>query len=717
MYVLVILFALPTQNFDHYYFQEPLSISFEKTSLALAALRDTQESEEHPALVFNTLASESLSSPRLRQQVAKYVPVGPRLVVFEEGVTVSKTEIMMVRRQLDKNEALAKLSAKLSPQQMNRLMMTSDVDQILFEDWSQPNFSEEVDKFIAEEQAAIEQDLEQTAVVKDDSGPFNQLALELANQTQPTVIVSSGKIIDIPKAQDTFVPGNLIAKNDYAPPPDNPKYHDSMKGFSGTGDSVVPKSQVLKGTFEFTQGMGFLFGQQELQILHEIEGVIYNKGFINWTSATFEIPVNMLAGEIRAVIVDKEGFVVGQGEIPLEGLPSDSYELSGFHIPLVPKYNGLVVNTISAYSFDEYIEKAPNVRIGDPYEKTIYSSDGDGRLENKLIKNGSTQTLQFKGKGNWTTTNYIEAGERSVVPVFEDSMVNALLETLREQGYNKGLVGNHGIIWGKIKNYKNAEGIQVKITDKDAFGPAYLNHVYLPQSNLFATTKNGYFIFAGVNPGVHSLSFEYQGKTFQRTIETFRQNITYMDVELDNVIEQKVAFVNHEEAPNKDIEVYIPGAKLAVAPSNPMKVKTVKSSAYNFLEFKERGSDVVYRANIPSTERQVVLKYLDQQKLLRTLNWNGISNAILGFVNPQEFSGLFLNKAELTTNQMVYFDNDIKIIPNEQLAMRWTQIAGFIIYNVPEGSQSLQIFDEKGYVMQQEILIGNKIIHIIPEWN
>lgn len=285
IYVLVILFALPTQNFDFYYFQEPLSISFEKTSIALAALRDTQELEEHPTLAFNTLTSESLSIPR--EQIAYQQPhmkVGPRLIVFEEGVTVSKTEIMMVRRQLDKNDTLSKLSETLSPQQMNRLIMSSDVDKILFEDWSQPTFSDEVKRFLAEEQVtAPDENPKLSQEIQENNGPFNQLSLALANQTQPTVIVSSLKLMDEPKPADTFVPANLIARNDYAPPPppNNPRYHDSVKGLAETGSNVVPKSQVLKGTFEFTQGMGFLFGQQELQVLHQVDGVIYNKGFVN----------------------------------------------------------------------------------------------------------------------------------------------------------------------------------------------------------------------------------------------------------------------------------------------------------------------------------------------------------------------------------------------------------------------------------------------------
>ncbi|MCB0347387.1 MAG: hypothetical protein KDD37_01055 [Bdellovibrionales bacterium] len=714
LYAVITLFGVSTQNFDFYYFQEPLTVSFEKTSLALAALRDTQVDEEQVSLSFNTLSSEDLSQQSV--VMAASAPSGPRVITFEEGVTVSKSEILMVKRQIDKDNMIGKIAANLTPQQTTRLLQAGDVDQILFEDWSQPSIEEEVKKYIWEDGAT-----ENTSITENKEKIFNDLSMALENTEKPTLIINSGRLTE-PTDKTTYVPTNLLVKNEYTKPPRTP---DTGKGFDsiepGNGKSLLGddtnKAQVLKGTFEFTNGMGFLFGQQDLQIVHEIDGVIYDKGFINWSSATFEIPISNLVGEIKAVVIDRDGFVVGEGEIPLEGLPNDTYELSGFHIPLAPKYNGLNIQTISAYSFDDYIEKSPNVNISQPMEPAVYSTDYEGKIENKLIKNGSQQNLQFKGYGNWTTTKYIEAGEKVFVHMFEDSMVNALLETLKEQGYSKGLVGNHGIVWGKIKNFKDASGVMVKITDQDAFGPAYLNHAYLPQKDLYATTKNGYFIFAGVTPGIHSVSFEYQGKTIQRSIEVFRQNITYLDVEMDNVVEQKVTFFDGDTKSETSLEVYIPGSTVVAAPSNPMKIKSIRSSAYNILEFKEREGRFTYRVNLPSTQKRIQIKYLGTDKLSQVLNAKLFSNAIIGFVEPGEFSGIFLNNYELTEKQMVYFDIESKIIPSNQLVSRWKEIVGFMIYDIANGSQSIQIFDEKGIVTQYEVLTGNKTVNILPRWN
>tara|TARA_B100001248_G_scaffold262665_1_gene260559 strand:- start:6911 stop:9082 length:2172 start_codon:yes stop_codon:yes gene_type:complete len=691
-----------------------LNISFKKTTVLLAALKDSQL-QNSQSIVFRSGEFEELKIDPVQPEVISS-PSQQITINIKEGLTLSKENILFISRQ--KNyEALERLSANLEPGQVNRLMASGSAREILEDNYHVPTVKEVARKLVEEE---LQKAAKQETSSKDLN--INPLEDQLENRrfvvyrpkSKPKSPSDSRDRADN-KDRKRQIAKTTPPKDEGAPAGDD--VQTVAAAFVDDSEESIPSKQAhnIKGTFSLVQGVALL-PQHRLVIYHEYQNEVLSTAHTSIQSASFDLYVESLVGEIVGHIEDEDGFIIAEGRISLDGIKDSSYKLSGFYLPISPYYNGWFIKTISAYSFDDYIQVEPNVLFNMAGARPIYETGEQALFENRYIDNGSTSNLSFQGKGSWTTTKYVEAGKKQNIPMFDDSMVNALLATLKDQGMQVDPYSN-GIIWGKIKTEgRSGAGARVRLSQEDAFGPAYLDDYYLAKTDLPITTRNGYFIFVGVRPGQHTLEFSFRGKRVAKAIEVSRGNISYVDIDFNQKVRQKLSIQQMHEEVESEIESYIVGnSDTQVVQSQPLVVQSVAASTTNLFEFRLKEGAFIYRTHLSQSHKNVALKMLPEEKLDDYYAKNQWDSAIVGFIEDiNTFSAVFLNQQSIE-EQIVYFDKNGDLIPSFEVSSRWQEVTGYIIPNVPPGSHHLQIFDTSGQQSIHYIIHSEGLIYLIPQ--
>jgi len=715
-----LVISLPnlTGSFERAYLPE-LNISIKKTTVFLSALKDSQI-EKINSIEFNAVTYEELKIKAVQPEVQIIAATESNTRIFKEGITLSKSNILFLGENTN-HQRKERLIASLTPAQANRLMGSGSMNEILEEDYSAPTVREVARELVWQEVKSTKKQNQPTYAQKDKSLEWNTLEDAVDNVEKYVYYRPRRNKKPIQEQNKSSGSAGYVASN--TPKKESP----ADKSFTGEEDygfttmAAVNEPNTdsnykhkLSGTFSFINGVAFVPGLHEVHIYQEADDLVIAQGQYNLNAGTFEMVIDSLRGDLVAEIADIDGFKVAEARVSIDNMPTKEYSIRGFNLALSPYYNGWNIKTISAYSSEKNIQSAANIYFDYAGQDLRMQTNSSGHFQNQYVENGSTANLEFKSNGHWSTLKHIESGATEHIPVFEDSMIEAMIATLREQGMEVDPYSN-GIVWGKVKTKGRAgSGVKVKISDRDSYGPAYLNEVYIAQKDLLYTTRNGYFIFVGVRPGIHTLDFEYKGERIAKAIEVKAHSVSYMTLDLNSKVKQQLSIKEIDKTIESEIDAYIVGnSDSQLIKGQPMMVHSAKSSTMNLFEFRLIDGEFVYRTHLPQSLDKIALQILPESLMAKFYDNNNWSNALIGFIDGKDFSAVFLNQQSVE-NKIIYFDASGNLIPTYDLVNREADIVGFILPSIASGTHQIQIYNQDGRHSSQHIIMSEGLIYALP---
>ncbi len=514
---------------------EGLSIHIAKSSLALAALRDSHPTE---AKEFDEFSKNRISQLLLVEDLEPKIQQGPRVFQPEQGITLSKDNIIFTTKQevlakglqanvdfseiadplrLSRDDALREMefvrnviSKKLPGLNYKQRLMLEDSiysEEILETDFSEESLSSRATELAL--RAKVQLQLQQIEDQKTESralasNGLNALLLAMNQEKGKNPKVRFGP----PKSLES-VPEMSVAGND---------------SIQASAMSLSSFSRSIEGNIELKKGLAYIPDQHVLEVVHMNEGEVLSKAHIQIYEASFDIHTDTTEGWLLAEIYDNEGKLLGAGEFDLTELSDDQLSLDrikGIQIDIYPFEPGLHLDTVSAYSFGSEVKMAENVevRISDEWHK-----QRDVRMHAESVLPGSTLIAEVKAKDAVPSLQILGSNESQEHRVLPKKMHKALLASLKELGVE--LNSDSSIVWGRVED---AEGLKVEVSAQEAEGPFYFNEFKLLSKEQTSLHRQAYFVIANLDPGLHAIRIQRPEATQNYYVYTEVGKISYID--------------------------------------------------------------------------------------------------------------------------------------------------------------------------------------------
>lgn len=477
--------------------------------------------------------------------------------------------------------------------------------------------------------------------------------------------------------------------------------YGELPGFLET----MPDTQVaISGAIEITGGLA-ITNEHHIEIRRRDEGIIKELGRVDLVKGTYSIEVERASGEILARLMDRSGTVLGEGVARLNSAIAKTAQ-EKIRIEPNVEYTGVIAGIYNSSPF----KLAPNFTRATFYkgaEEVAVKPDGHVRVAN-IAKNSFT-VLRTSAPQHLQTIKLINAGQEFRAEIFPESMIKALRDIVENQ---RGLLlaDNFPVIWGQAKEgEKTLEGVAVELETDTSLEAIYFNAMMLPDAQLKQTSKNGYFAFVGVSPGLHSL-LAVNGK-----------NISYVNaiVEESSVAHVDIEFVKKKETIPVRVYDAFSGhpATSSVAIQGLEEEVMVENGTYSVtLPYLDRMGLIYTR---PENPDYIATKFIYNDKdayiHLPLVKWdwlNSIRNflrisdhpsagSVIGFVPDEDFEVFVAEEPRFESQGIVYFDMHGKILQGR----KGIAGGGFILFNLPSDIQEVVVIGARDKKVQSKVIV------------
>lgn len=705
--VLIILFPLSLQKVDfRSRFTAGLTIELNKTSPAYAALEDLRQNFITPNV------QTPADVPAMRLASGQSFSNNVDQLVGARRISLAAIRIRKFRRN---PPSLAQVHERFSRSPSMRddhgdLLPLRERKQVLAEylsgkDWSPPTVRDAAQKLITEE-----------------------LQTATPNPTSKVIVGTGGHRIYIAKAA---IPSPSVVRHGSVPVPsrpeidaDSPASHPSIvvadneskrpsmsEGFmpvSSTayvaGQRTIYETQespsqrqpyLLKGQLRVTHGLAFIGSNASyFRIYRARDGRAMESGHVWVSQARFEIQVDEGTGELIAELRNRDGRILGRGELDLSNVlkKKRGYTISGLDIDLHPVVSGAGVHLVSGYSVGARKTAMVHAKANFEGDPEIYAATEDGHIRDADRTPGSTYIVSAQSEHGWPTVSVGAEGVEQDVRIYSDKFVKALLD-LTTQGQDRKDAEEQAVVWGRIlKKGRPVAGVKVEMAG--AYAPIYFDKVFIPEQKAEATSANGLFAFVGVRPGVQSVRVKYQGKVYPAQIFPARAHqVSYMDLAVDDI--QKVRLTLEDAFdPAREVQAQVRflGVDQEIAITNEAELKYPSLGKFVLVEadagpgYELARTEITKKthvADIPLLKKNWVNSILADKKINLMPN----RGALAGFVSDRPFQVSITGETPYFPPTIVYFDQQGRVVKGDT----GPSGGGFMIFNAPVGAQTLLI--------------------------
>ena len=545
-------------------------------------------------------------------------------------------------------------------------------------------------------------------------------------KTQPHM--SATVIADANGETRVYAPANFVAADvphptqvAYAPPPrprtifpDRNKIDEMLHKTVAALDiaSDVGDYHWIKGNIELSQGLAFLAGAQNLRVMRYVNDVPTGEmGQVHFSEGTFRMRVRGAGGHLVASLVDDTGEIVGSGERELTGE-------RGQVIVIKPIAHGLQGQVISAYSFGTTPLAVANARVEVVGTSIEVKSVQDGRFDQAQVATGSQFQLRADKAGFWPTLMIARSGQEAKLPLFPNKMVDALIDLSVGRGRLSG-----GIVWGQVlldgHPLKDAQvemaGGNFKPVYFDAFGS-----VFMPNPVRVMTSENGYFAFVGAPEGVQSVRVILPGQvnTQVQVLPVRNDHITYATIEMSKLNKSFLQVTDGMEF-NKGLNATLRwlGAE-EVMNYNTVDIQPditmLGGHGLQVLEIDAGKAYPLARQSLTPSNNKVHLSPVKTDWINKAYEFLGVAaqpgtGAVVGLLQGDAFTADM--ESPQWSAEIAYFNQDGEFVKDSSEARN----GGFVMLNVPEGLQSVQILSRRTQKRAVKLIVAEQgyvnIIH------
>lgn len=542
-----------------------------------------------------------------------------------------------------------------------------------------------VAEYLTELEGYEPRDIIPRPVQKDSrpSGPVTPVQVA-AGTSAPVVVAASSQVLPTYRTASPTSPAQVTATV-------AGMWKDSgVQDLARLMDIRQPRNKEwISGRVELSQGLAFLAGGQSLKVVRFENGrMTGDRAVVRWETGEFRMQVRNAGGTVRAFLMDELGEVVGQGEQSIGG--SDPLTIT-----IEPLFQGLQIRVLSAHSLGGHSVPVANAQVELLGTAHRWSSQDDGRVLAAEVGTGSTAQLRISHDGFWPTLTFARtAGFDQSMLLFPDSFIEAL------SGLSNVTISKQaGIVWGQVSlEGESRDRVQVEITSEQSHQPFYFSEfagALMPNSQLKMTEKNGYFAFVNVPDGIHTLRLRRPDSGLESTmlIEVVAGHVHLVDARMRTETELPFRLVDllnlNREVEGRVAWISDPSADL-VRKGQPAQIASDLGLSFQALDIDPG----VGYAPIRQTPVVTAEGYWAATPQLEWLEkaWSALGSRpaagrgiVVGMVGG-DLEAVELENSEWA-GELVYFDSQ----GNFRRKPTGVRDGGFVLLNVPEGFQSVQI--------------------------
>lgn len=478
-----------------------------------------------------------------------------------------------------------------------------------------------------------------------------------------------------------------------------------VMAFDG-GKTASDPFQIV-GQVELAGGLAVAGGINKLNIQWKT-GNQKRDALIDYSTGQFVVKVPTLdAGKIVATLTDQTGYVLGRGDIDLDGMatPGQPY-ISGVKIIIDPKESNVGGRIYSAYSVDNLDIPVSMAEIFGPAQ-TREVSDVKGNYKMSGISSDSTFALEAYAPDHWGTRVLTEGNRKEGIPLFPSKMVQSFFDLIGEPANNTEV----GIVWGEVKRKgATVAGAKVALSSGTGIGPIYFNALRIPDKKLTETSQNGLFAFVKVSPGLHVVMAQYQNRELPSVVASvFPSMVSYAAVSFKSIsLQGKV--IDPVVQKNIPAQISVIGASQTTqATEEGFRLKIPSSDAVLFVEANPGGEYLVSRSAIPRSKAKEIEIYafkrawLDEQMKEAQIKQSESKGMLLGYVTGPTFH-VSLDNETYSDQNIFYFDEAGKID-----GARMDAVAGggtFLLTNLSPGLHTLVVTSAEGEMVATRLFVS-----------
>lgn len=761
------LTADKTANFHYQKIKQGISISLPKTSLAMAAVQDLmyehslEEPEGIPNLPSIYLSSESEGVPN----PSTFEP-GIRTIDMEEGLTLNKEEVIWsknlnekelpikfkqdvrtftVALNINKNEAYKYLGSdfklpsaidshrkvkvkldfindiadEISAHQKTRLEMADNIEDYLDEDWSKYTATNKAQEILQEE-LAMEKQFSHGKVIQGISSPI-YIGVNKGSDAKNKTKRSSKKYVQYGKVaggdkQKTVE--DLLAAN-YKLIDAEKKQSEPVEGIKSLNlerDTSRDINARVFGYINLVKGLAFTGGEAQIKISHWFAGQLLSKGSFDIEKASYEIEIERVQGDLIAEITDQDDHLLGRGQINLNHIKKQNYNngiIKNLNIAIHPLGGGLIASAISGYSFDEEIEYIPQAQIAIDQQYWLSSTNYTGVYENEDLLPNSNYLVRMKAKGHRMAMQLAQAGKNTNVVLYSNKMLDSFFQILKDQGLDVDHLKSKGMIWGRVETRIGAlEQAKVKISDKNAIGPFYFKN-YIVNRGEKHTDASGMFVFLNVKPGLHIVNANIYGNGLNQLAFANENYITTSNLRFGSNISSNLFVFDAQSNEALNVMARVAGSEYEVEKPGQMKISYNDSDQPLFAELFANEEYLPARVSITRGTPNLFVPLVKKSWLEKSMEDARLEDKnlgiLIGYIDQDSFD-ISVNHGDFDLDGNIFFFDQQGRIVEKSLAQPG-DIKGYVIANIPEGLNSVQIFPNHGKKFINKLFVSH--FHIL----
>lgn len=675
-------------QYRHVFLLEGLSVSVPKSSVLIAALKDSAESD----FTIDVAEFEYMQSLPTQKLESDETYIRPRLINVDEGLSLSKEEFILgkvkyidpkkdslivsreeakqfikaqsteiiatadkptsnwyeVVKQEEKQSLIESLVSSSNRSNYNRLAALSyeDLQDLSYQKQEDPVISEirsRINSAFEEQETSLKSDTI-TIVSHNQSQQGQNYSWSTKTKKQKGNNASlPQEEAEVPNNSKVMQPVQIAGLFDQAPQQENAMYANS--GFSFESLNVPkqtendPRDVRLSGTIEFTDGLAYLGPQSQLDVFHINHQGVKTRAEVDWDKAEYYTDIvdgiHLLVAEYR----DSAGQLLGYMETELKTKLSSLKK----NISLKPVSWGLRIDWLEATK-----DSIWNLWIDG---KELIKMHGESFIS-EAWTSYSNFAISVEAENMISLNQIINAKNANQVKSYSSQYLEDLKEILYDQG--KYLDPNMGIVIGEIKSKVNVAGFKAEITDPKAIGPIYFNDFFIPHTELEQSAHSGMFMFINVSPGNHQVRIRSNEVVSSNIGFVTEKSISKYDFHIDETKRIKLAAVDLETGLAQVSTFQMPGADDLFRSESLEEVEFVylANKALNSVEYLASGNYLPTRWSFSDRRSYRVAKKLpvvDKNLLSQEFD---TSKPILHLDLSKKISRLYVNHLEVNSNEL-----------------------------------------------------------------
>lgn len=516
---------------------------------------------------------------------------------------------------------------------------------------------------------------------------------------------------------------------------DEPVVANKLAGDVEINPNPIPTgSRLVHGRIQLEPGLGL--GNGRIVVRYESQRAVgrapSSQGKVILESATgirqkkpasdFEVAVSDYSGVVVASLISETGEKIGEGQIKLasKDLSNRDYpeivikkvyeQVIAHHVDLDKDIAGL--GPVKDYG-DRGIPAQSYFASFDTEKK----SDSSGRSTIEHVANNSWSLVRSELDKYVPSLNLVASGRDEKIPMMKTGFRNALLSLARDNQNISSEPETGSIVWGRaLFDGKTSAGVRVEVEQQPDAQVLYFNTLMIPDPNLKTTSENGYFAIVHLPEGLHSIVSKRGENYFAHAnIVTEPETMTHVLLEASSRLEstdlsifdafQGLPMAAHIEIQSMPAELTVDGQQpLYFQPIHRLGFMNVKPVDPQYLPALILYSDDQANIPVPLIREDWLLSLRRSHRIDDSVE----SGTIVGFINENVYDVYLSHEPTYEKQNIVYFDARGEIMPDA------TPGGGFVLFNVPSGTQSIVLVDRNSQTIQSRVLpVDSKSLAIL----